>query len=100
MTAGAMDVPGINTWLRSWSTPRIIAVKAETEQAPTTLGRESADAARAAVLYRILDLSIRVPNVQPSALVRLVTWISTLPAGVPEPFIAIGDDGSISSEWD
>jgi hypothetical protein len=101
MSAGMLDSSSVSNWLPAPSAPRItIALRAEYGQAAATLGRESTYGERAKFVQGIIDLARRTPNVQTLALGHLVDWLSNLPAELPEPFIAIGDDGSISSEWD
>jgi hypothetical protein len=67
---------------------------------PTTVVPENAYGKRAAMFHKLAEVVARMPYVQPPAVVNLALWLSSLPAEMPEPFIAIGDDGSISSEWD
>ena len=96
-----LDSSSVSTWLPDRSASRItIAVNPDDEQVVATLGREGTYSQRARIFQSIVDLGRRTPTVQTFALMRLVNWVSRLPAGLPDPFIAIGDDGSISSEWD
>jgi hypothetical protein len=50
------------------------------------------------VLVRVVTLSEQ-QIVSPEAFERLLSWIGSVPAAVPEPFVAIGDDTSIGLEW-
>ncbi|MGH3218559.1 MAG: hypothetical protein ACRDPY_07480 [Streptosporangiaceae bacterium] len=65
-----------------------------------TLGRERSYGRRADVLRRLVELGLKSPQVQPHTLARVFGWIYSLPEAMPSPFIAVGDDGSISTEWD
>ncbi len=65
-----------------------------------TLGRESSYGRRVDVLLRLLELTVKSPQVQPDAFARALEWVINLPEALPNPFVAIGDDGSISTEWD
>ena len=101
MTAGMLDSSSIGVWYPGRPGLQVtIAPKAEEHQTTTSFTQESAYARRAATLQKIVGAAQRTPQLQPHALVRLVTWLSSIPLEVPEPFIAAGDDGSISSEWD
>ena len=55
---------------------------------------------RLPILRRLLDLMSDRIFVHPQAVVGLLSWIRDLPANMPAPAAAIGDDGSISIEWD
>jgi hypothetical protein len=103
MTAGALDFSAIGSW--RWpstnGTQQASYIAEDIYDLPTsTLGREHSYGRRADVLRRLLELSSKYPQVQPHALVRVLGWIHNLPEALPNPFIAIGDDGSISTEWD
>lgn len=65
-----------------------------------TLGRERAYIRRSELVRRIADLAFRYPVAQADALLRLASWLDGLPANMPSPFLAVGDDGSVSAEWD
>jgi hypothetical protein len=69
-------------------------------QPTATLGRERLYSGRDDIIVRLMDLARRSPNLQPRALGRAAAWIFGLPGSLPDPFVAIGDDGSISAEWD
>lgn len=103
MTAGILDFSSVNNWiagpLRGTQGVRITP-RVEYDQPTATLGREGSYTSRADVFLRLLDLASKSPNVQPFALARVAAWVIGLPKGLPDPFIAIGDDGSISTEWD
>src|SRR5258708_4847241 len=49
---------------------------------------------------KVVEVARRAPYVQPTAVTGLIDWLAGLPNRLPEPFIAVGDDGSISAEWD
>jgi hypothetical protein len=49
---------------------------------------------------RLSQLVPRAPYIAPETVTHFVRWLVRLPVGLPEPFIAIGDDGSIGAEWD
>jgi hypothetical protein len=103
MTAGMLDFSSVNNWIagpfRGTQGVRIIP-KIDYDQPTATLGRENSYTSRADALLRLLDLVSKSANVQPFALARVAAWVIGLPKGVPDPFMAIGDDGSISTEWD
>ena len=65
-----------------------------------TLGRERSYTNRADVAFRLVELAVSSPHVQPQTLVRVIAWLFNLPEGLQNPFVAVGDDGSISTEWD
>ncbi len=101
VSAGMLDFSNISPWAPSRGVPQIaIAPKSDYDQPTATLGRESSYGNRVYTVLKIIDLARKNPTVQPLALARLVSWVSTLPEGLPDPFVAIADDGSISSEWD
>ena len=105
MTAGMLDFSGIarRSWTPGNSTQQTFyAVKGE-DDAPTataTLGRERSYINRADAAFRLVELAVNSPYVQPRILSRVLEWIFNLPEGLPNPFVAVGDDGSISTEWD
>ena len=96
------DASSLGAWFPTSRGPRItIAPTTDDEhQASTTVAPENAYSRRAATIQKLAEIAGRTPYVQPPALVNLALWLSSLPAEMPEPFIAVGDDGSISSEWD
>jgi hypothetical protein len=74
--------------------------KSEPDLPTPTLGKERSYRMRSEIIFRLLELARRSPNVQRYALARVVEWMLGLPEVLPNPFVAIGDDGSISTEWD
>lgn len=103
MTAGVLDFPGIGNWRWSSSngTQQVSYTTEGADDLPTaTLGRETSYGRRVDVLRRLIELSLKSPQVQPFTLARVLGWVHSLPEAMPSPFVAIGDDGSISTEWD
>jgi hypothetical protein len=74
---------------RRWSARWVGGASSVQRQSPEWLAR---------VLVRVVALSEQ-QIVSPEAFERLFSWIGSVPAGVPEPFVAIGDDTSIGLEW-
>lgn len=70
------------------------------EQPVLALSHENSDAGREEVLYRLVELANTAPQASREILVRVLTWLANLPDALPNPFVAIGDDGSIVAEWD
>lgn len=52
------------------------------------------------LLRRMAVQTSQASNVNSYALRSCANWAANLPSGVPEPFFAIGDDGSLGLEWD
>ncbi len=102
MTAEVFGPSSVSTWFPESGAARIaIAPKADEElQTPGTLSRGLGYARRVAELLRVIEVARRAPYVQPAAVVALIDWLVSLPNRLPESFIAVGDDGSISAEWD
>jgi len=103
MTASVLDFPVGGNW--RWSstngTQQVAYVNKGADNLPTaTLGRERSYGQRTDVLQRLLELSFKSPQVQPYTLARVLEWVHNLPEAMPNPFVATGDDGSISTEWD
>jgi hypothetical protein len=103
MTAGVLDFSGIGNW--RWNstngTQQVSLFTKRMYDPPTaTLGRENSYGRRADVLLRLLELTVKSPQVRPAAFARASEWLINLPEAIPNPFVAIGDDGSISTEWD
>src|SRR6266536_416126 len=103
MTAEILDFSGVGNW--RWSStngtqqPSYVA-KNVYDQPTATLGRERSYGRRSEVAFRLVELAFKSPNAQPYALARALKWLINLPEALPNPFVAIGDDGSISTEWD
>ena len=38
--------------------------------------------------------------VDPRAMRNALEWLSLLPGSMPQPYLGVGDDGSVSVEWD
>jgi hypothetical protein len=105
MTAGVLDFAGVGNWRWRSTTNgtqqrQSYIERTASEQLVATLGHEHSYAMRTEVLARLLELASKAPQVQPSALVRVWEWLPNLPEALPNPFLAIGEDGSISTEWD
>lgn len=101
MTAEVLDQFSVGTWFQPRPNARItIAPRADEEPQAATLPREGEYSRRVGVVLRLVDVANRSPYFQPMAVVHLASWLASLPMALPDPFIAIGDDGSISSEWD
>jgi len=101
MSMGVLDPSSIGQWLSLPVVSQILIAPLSDQPEPgATLGQERFYIDRAELVRQIVDRALRAPSVQPSALARLVNWLANLPASLPNPFIAIGDDGSVSSEWD
>jgi hypothetical protein len=103
MTAGILDFSSVCNW--RWNstngTQQVSDVAKSAYDLPTaTLGRERSYRRRSEVLLKLLELAAKSPNVQRHTLVRTLGWMLNLPEALPNPFVAIGDDGSISTEWD
>jgi hypothetical protein len=95
-----LDSSSVSDWFAEPSNAQVtITPKEQGPQALTGL-QEKAYERLASTVQRIAEAAKRTPSVQPRALVNLVRWLSTIPLEMPAPFVAIGDDGSISSEWD
>jgi hypothetical protein len=52
------------------------------------------------VVTQLVDMGGSTESVDEAALRRGVRFLSDLPAAMPEPFVAIGDDGSVGAEWE
>jgi len=74
---------------RRWSARWIGEASSLRGQSPEWLAR---------ALVRVVTLSEQ-QIVSSEAFDRLISWIGSVPAAVPEPFVAIGDDTSIGLEW-
>lgn len=71
------------------------------EGSVTTLQRDATTNAWLRVLiYDIVTRSARERSVPTDSVVRCVIWLAELPIGMPKPFFAIGDDGSLGLEWE
>jgi hypothetical protein len=102
MTVNILDPSSVSDWLPARPGPQVaIALRTDDDyQATTTATQESLYGKRMATFQRLVKIARQASQLQPGALIRIVAWLSTVPAELPEPFVAIGDDGSISSEWD
>jgi hypothetical protein len=54
----------------------------------------------ASVTSQLLDMSVDADFVDEPALIRALRFLESLPEAMPEPFVAIGDDGSVGIEWE
>src|SRR5262249_19491 len=52
------------------------------------------------VIAQLADMGESADFVDESALRRGVRFLAGLPEAMPEPFVAIGDDGSVGAEWE
>jgi len=104
MTAKALAFAGVDSWRGSASNDtqprRTYSERYAYDQPVPTFGRERSYASRVDALTRLVELARKAPQVQPAALIRVGEWLTNLPGAVPNPFVAIGEDGSISTEWD
>ena len=102
MTADSLDASSLGAWFPAITRSRITIAPSFDAAFPasTSVGQERTYGTRVANLQRIVDTALRVPYFQPRALMNLAQWLSSLPLELPEPFLAVADDGSISSEWD
>jgi hypothetical protein len=52
------------------------------------------------VIAQLADMGESAEFVDESALRRGVRFLADLPEAMPEPFVAVGDDGSVGAEWE
>jgi len=105
MTAGVLDFAGVGS--RRWRSSSNGTQQQQSyidrnvyEQPVATLGYQESCAKRAEVLTRLVELAGTAPQVKEETFIRVLTWLANLPGALPNPFVAIGDDGSIATEWD
>ncbi|MCX5560746.1 hypothetical protein [Streptomyces sp. NBC_00038] len=52
------------------------------------------------LMSEVVDRALGDPKISPIAARKCVAWIRRIPVGVPVPFFAVGEDGSLGLEWD
>ncbi|MHA6762187.1 hypothetical protein [Streptacidiphilus sp. PAMC 29251] len=79
--------------------PTVRRRDAESTATSTLLYSSSQNHWATALVREVLSRATADRNVSPVAIRTCMEWVAALPSGIPKPFFAIGDDGSLGLEW-